>query len=278
MPNKHRYAPITPRVPRELKDRAQNAADEMHTDLTALITTFLRWYVGDLNGLPERPVPSDHVKASPIMQLIECKICHAESQTNPSRANQTPSPANSYRHPITDFPPVYGRNVDSGNDLRADNCGIFGVNTGAKLAEHHLPWGWIDEITGARLCCNEDEDERRSCARELFHEGHHRDLRGSIWPQHNHHMLTRLEVDGAMRHLNLYGTREEAQLAASYDLGNTDTLEWTAQQRAFQHSGKPKRSNRVAYLVTFINVGQIGEEIAAVQAARSNVSTYSSPT
>jgi hypothetical protein len=248
----------------------------MHTDLTALITTFLRWYVGDLNGLPERPVPADQAKARPGMQLIECKVCRAESQNKLSGTDaQAPGSANSYQHTITEFPRAYGRNVDSGNDLRADNCGIFGVNTGAKLAEHHLPWGWIDEITGVRLCCNEDGDEHRNCARELFHEDHHRDSQGNTWPQRNHHLLTRLEVGGSVRHLNLFSTQKEAQLSASYDFGNTDCLEWAPQQRAFQHAGKPLLSNQVAYLITFIDVSQIGEEMAIVEGC--SVDTHVKP-
>jgi hypothetical protein len=271
MPNKHRYVPITPRVPRELKDRAQAAAEEMDTDLTALVAAFLRWYVGDLSGLPKRPVPANQAEARTGMHLVECKICRAESQKNLSDTGTATSSV-SYRHSLADFPRAYGRNIDSGNDLRADNCGIFGANTGAKLAEYHLPWGWIDESTGARLCCNEDGNERRSCARELFHENHHKDSQGHPWPQRNHYLLTRLEADSPMRHLGLYGTREEAQFAAAYDLGNKDTLEWTPQQRAFQHGGTPSRSNRVTHLITFIDVSQVGEEIAAVEAVWGNVS------
>jgi hypothetical protein len=265
MPDKHRYTPITPRLPRELKDRAQKAADEMDTDLTALITTFFRWYLGDLKELPDRPVLANQEKARPGMQLVECKICRAEFQANLPSADQTLDPL-PYLHPITDFPRAYGRNVDSGNDVRADNCGTYGVNTSAKLAEHHLPWGWIDEATGARLCCNEDRDDHWSCARELFHDGHHRDSQGHEWPQHNHYLLTRMEADGTMRHLNLYTSRQEAQLAASYDLGKKDSLAWTPREKTFQHEGKPQRSNRVAYLVTSgIDVSKVGKDIEAIE-------------
>jgi hypothetical protein len=268
MPNKHRYAPITPRLPRELKARAQKAADEMHTDLTALTTTFFRWYVGDLNGLPERPMPAKQEKARPGMQLIECKICRADFQKNPSAVNQKHNHIPPYLHSITKFPRAYGHNVDSGNDVRADNCGAYGVNTGAKLTEYHLPWGWIDEVTGARLCCNEDSNEHWSCARELFHEGPHRDPQGNTWPQHNHYLLTRLEAGGPMRQLNLYRTRDEAQLAASYDFGNTDSLEWQPRQETFQYGGRIRHSGRVAYLITSgIDVSKIGKEIEAVEDA-----------
>ena len=107
MPDKHRYAAITPRLPRELKDRAQQAADEMDTDLTALITTFFRWYVGDLNRLPDRPVPETQEKTRPGMQLVECKICRAEFQANPSSAGQVVDSL-PYLHPITAFPRAYG--------------------------------------------------------------------------------------------------------------------------------------------------------------------------
>jgi hypothetical protein len=207
------------------------------------------------------------------MQLIECKICRAEIRKHPSGTDRTPDSMSSYRHPITDFQRVYGRNVDSGNDLRADNCGTYGVNTAAKLAEHHLTWGWIDEVTGARLCCNEDRDEHRSCARELFHEGHHRDSQGSVWPQRNHYLLTRLEVDGSMRHLNLYGTQGDAQLAASYDLGNTDSLKWEPQEKALQQGGTLSLSERLTYLVTLIDVSHVGEWIASVE-ARLDSSVY----
>jgi hypothetical protein len=62
MPSKHRYSPITPRLPTELKDRAQRAVGEMGTDLSALITGFLRWYVGDLTELPDRPTSGRYSK------------------------------------------------------------------------------------------------------------------------------------------------------------------------------------------------------------------------
>jgi hypothetical protein len=267
MPNKHRYPQITPRLPTELKDRAQRAVEERHTDLSALITTLLRWYVGDLNELPERPASDSPTKGERTMQVIECKLCRVELQKHPSYAQRASGPITTYAHPIEGFPRAYGRNVDSGNDVRSDNCGRYGVNTGAKLAEHHLSFGWIDEKTGERLCSNEDPERRGSCDRQRFHEGDHKDSTGHAWHQRNHFLLTRVEPDGSStRHLDLFDTQPNAEVAAFYDIGGK-ALEWILQQGSRHYLGR--LPDRVAYIISFIDVGNVGRWLASVPPAPS---------
>lgn len=250
MPNKHRYTAITPRLPTELKQRAQEAVVEMGTDLNALVTIFLRWYVGDISDLPERPMPRDSKKRKQLMpQAIECKLCRAELLKDPTYASRIES----YTHPIEEFGRAYGRNVDTGHDVRRDVCEIYGVNTGAKLNEHGLSWGWIDEETGARLCCHEEPQQHRSCARERFHEGDHGDANGNTWHQRNHFLLSRREFDGSIRHLDLYDSQASAESAASYDVGGK-SLEWISQQFGTYHGRLP---DRVAYVITFVDVSNL---------------------
>jgi hypothetical protein len=54
VPNVHRNPAITPRPPRELRDRSKEAATKMDTDLNAAVIAFLRWYVRDTDDLPAR--------------------------------------------------------------------------------------------------------------------------------------------------------------------------------------------------------------------------------
>jgi hypothetical protein len=263
MPGKHKYSPITPRLPTELKDRTQRAASDMGTDLSALITSLLRWYVGDVNELPPRPAPGSHEEGKADMQLmVECKLCRAEVQMHPSYANRPDNPIKSHLHRIDNFPRAYGRNIDSGNDVRADNCGIYGVNTGSKLAEHGLSFGWIDEQTGVRLCCNEEPARYHSCARERFHEGDHEDATGHVWHQRSHFLLTHVETDApSARHLDLYDTQANAEIAASRDRGGKK-LEWTSRQGSFSYEGS--LSGKVEYLITFIDVSRVREYLEGV--------------
>jgi hypothetical protein len=263
MPSQHKYSPITPRLPTELKYRAQRAVAEMGTDLSSLVTSLLRWYVGDLNELPPRPGSANREERKPVMQsMVECKLCHAELQVHPSYANRTNDPITTYRHRIEDFPRAYGRNVDSGNDVRADNCGMYGVNTGSKLAEHGLSFGWIDDQTGVRLCCNEEPERRYSCARERFHEGDHKDAVGNLWHQRSHFLLTRIEPDGCSgRHLDLYDSQANAEVAASYDIGGKK-LEWLPRSGSFQYEGA--LSGRLAYVISFIDISRVREYLENV--------------
>jgi hypothetical protein len=257
MPSKHRYSAITPRLPTELKDRAQEAVAEMGTDLNALVTSFVRWYVGDINDLPERPISKDSKKRKqPMPHTIECKLCRVELIRNPSYAGRI----GSFMHPIEDFGRAYGRNVDTGHDVRRDICEIYGVNTGAKLKEHGLPWGWIDEETGARLCCNEEPEQHHACARERFHEGDHMDANGHTWHQRNHFLLSRKERAGSVRHLDLYDSQANAQIAASYDIGGK-SLEWIPQQFGTYHGRLP---DRVAYIITYVDVSDLQTWLAGV--------------
>ncbi len=201
------------------------------------------------------------MKGGAAMPLVECKLCRANLLRNPPRGASAANVREAYAHPVSDFPRAYGTNVDSGNDVRADNCGTYGVNTGAKLAEYHMPWGWIDELTGARLCGNEDSERRSGCCRERFHEDEHKDAVGHAWCQRNHFLLSRVEVDGVITHLDLCGTQMDAQSAAWHDLGARDDLEWIAQERSFQYHGR--LPDRVAYIVTYIDVQHVGEGMAA---------------
>ncbi len=194
--------------------------------------------------------------------MIECKLCRAELQKHPSYSNRPADPIVTYRHPIADFPRAYGRNVDSGNDVRADNCGTYGVNTGAKLAEHGLAFGWIDEKTGVRLCGNEAPERYQSCARERFHEGDHKDAVGHSWHQRNHFLLTRIEPEGASaRHLDLYDTLEAAKIAAGYDLGGAN-LDWLPREGSFHYEGRT--SNRLQYVITLVDVSRVREYLESV--------------
>lgn len=273
MPSKHRYQPITPRVPTELKDRAQRAVSEMGLDLSALVTTFLRWYVGDLDELPERPVSRSSGKGQAVV-LIECKLCRAELQKHPSYAKRTSNPIASYLHPLGDFPRAYGTNADNGHDIRNDNCGSYGVNTAAKLAEHHLPWGWIDEQTGVRLCCNENQGPHYSCARERFHEGEHKDASGHAWSQRNHFLLTRVELGGSVTHLDLYDSQANARTAAWYDLGTVDTLEWVPREGSFHYYGR--LPSRLAYVITYIDVSSVRQGLESATVVCAGIPTAQS--
>jgi hypothetical protein len=55
MPNQHRYRPITPRPPDDVRDAATDAATRKGTTLNAVVVAFLRWYGGLTDELPERP-------------------------------------------------------------------------------------------------------------------------------------------------------------------------------------------------------------------------------
>jgi hypothetical protein len=57
MPSKHRYPAITPRPHPELKRRAQEAVQEVGTDLNAFVIGCLEWLVGDRDEPPARPDP-----------------------------------------------------------------------------------------------------------------------------------------------------------------------------------------------------------------------------
>jgi hypothetical protein len=199
------------------------------------------------------------------VQLVECRLCRAEQHKHPMNTAQVRNAFAEYFHPLEAFPRAYGQNVDNGHGIRADNCGIYGVNTGAKLTEHHLSWGWIDEITGARLCCNEERERYYSCSRERFHKDEHRDAVGHRWPQQNHFLLSRIEVDGSIRHLDLYDTQANAQIAAGHDAGTTDDLEWVTQERTFQYHGRLE--GRPAYLVTYIDVQRVHQGLKAASAS-----------
>ncbi|SRR6266487_137420 len=266
MPSKHKHSAITSRMPTELKDRAQRAVAEMATDLNTLVTDFMRWYVGDINELPGRPtsrIPKP--ESQPMSQTIECKLCRAERLRHPPFSNLTSDPISDYMHPIEDFGRAYGRNVDSGNDVRSDVCEIYGVNTGPKLKEHGLSWGWLDEETGVRLCCDEEPDLHYSCSRQKFHEGDHRDANGSTWHQCNHFLLSRIEIDGSVRHLGLYSTQPNARVAAFYDFGEKEMEEWMPLEKSFHYLGR--LSDRVAYVVTYIDVGDVQAALESVPAA-----------
>jgi antitoxin component of RelBE/YafQ-DinJ toxin-antitoxin module len=92
VPSKHKYSPITPRLPTELKDRAQRAVAEMGTDLSSLVTSLLRWYVGDVNELPERPTSANCEDGTPVMNLIiECKSLRQPDRHGPARHRGFPS-------------------------------------------------------------------------------------------------------------------------------------------------------------------------------------------
>lgn len=265
MPSKHRYPQITPRIPTELKDRAQRAVDEMGTDLSALVTTLLRWYVGDLDGLPERPISRNPKRGRVAVGQIECKLCRAELQKHPSYARRPDSPITTYMHPIDEFPRVYGHCLDTDHDVRADYCDTYGVNTGAKLTEHHLWFGWIDEETGERLCSNEDPGRRGTCDRLRFHDGDHKDSTGHTWHQRNHFLLTRVEPDGSsIRHLDLFETQANAQIAAFYDLGGKE-MDWRPRDGSRRYSGM--LPDRLAYIISYIDVGNVAEWLASVPAA-----------
>jgi len=184
-----------------------------------------------------------------MAQRIECKLCRAELIKNPAY----PDPTRSYMHPIEDFGPAYGRSVDTGHDVRRDVCGIYGANTGAKLKEYGLSWGWIDEETGVRLCCNEEPHQYRSCGRERFHEGDHMDANRNSWHQRNHFLLSRKDSDGPVKHLDLYDSQASAQKAASCDIGGR-SLEWMPQQFGTYHG---RLSDRVAYVITYVDVSDL---------------------
>ncbi len=262
MPSKHRYPQITPRLPAELKIRAQRAVEEKNTDLSSLITTLLRWYVGDLHELPERPVSGPNAESEQGMPQVECKLCRVELLRHPSYARRSIHPITSYMHPLDKFPRAYGHSVDTGHDIRADNCGRYGVNTGAKLAEHHVPFGWIDEITGERLCSNEDPERRGTCDRLRFHEGDHRDSTAHRWHQRDHFLLTRAASNAsALKHAELYDTRTSAEEAAFFDSGRKE-MSWTPLQGSMHYLGTI--SDQLAYVITYIDVSNVQEWLASV--------------
>lgn len=263
MPSKHRYPQITPRLPTELKNRVQRATEEAQTDLSGLITTLLRWYVGDLNELPERPAFARDKESDQTMPKVECKLCRVELLRYPSQARRSRNPIIEAVHPLDAFPRAYGHSIDTGHDIRADNCGMYGVNTGAKLAEHRLSFGWIDELTGERLCANEDPERRGSCGRLRFHEGDHQDSTRHVWHQRNHYLLTRVESDGApLKHVDLFDTRTTAEKAAFFDSG-CKKIDWAPLEGGWHYLGD--LSNRPAYVVTYIDVSRVGEWLASVR-------------
>lgn len=55
MPSKHRYRPITPRPPDDVRAAAVDAAARQGTTLNAAVVAFLCWYGGLTDKLPERP-------------------------------------------------------------------------------------------------------------------------------------------------------------------------------------------------------------------------------
>jgi hypothetical protein len=192
-----------------------------------------------------------------MQPIIECGLCRVDLQKHQSSAaRRAGHPATMFSHPIDQFPRAYGRNVDNGNDIRLDNCGIYGINTGTKLQENGLPWGWIDGETGIRLCGSEELESHFSCGRERFHEGDHQDSVGHEWHQRKHFLLTRAPYGGsAAKHLDLYDTQAKAEVAASYDLGGKP-LTWVLNEnRAGQYFGVLPDS--LAYMITFIDVSNV---------------------
>lgn len=61
------------------------------------------------------------------------------------------------------------------------------------------------------------------------------------------------QADGSVRHLDLYDTQANAQLAAGCDLGGK-ALEWMPQEFG-KHPGR--LPDRVAYTVTYVDVGDV---------------------
>lgn len=54
MPSKHRYRAITPRPPDDLRERFQQAAADLGTNMNALLITFMRWCVHETDDPPPR--------------------------------------------------------------------------------------------------------------------------------------------------------------------------------------------------------------------------------
>ena len=52
----HRNRAITPRPPEELRERVQAAVAEAGTNVNALIIALLRFWIGDTDEPPKRPV------------------------------------------------------------------------------------------------------------------------------------------------------------------------------------------------------------------------------
>jgi hypothetical protein len=57
--DRHRNRAITPRPPEELRERVQAAVTEAGTDVNALVIGLLRFWIGDTDEPPKRPVRSN---------------------------------------------------------------------------------------------------------------------------------------------------------------------------------------------------------------------------
>lgn len=64
----------------------------------------------------------------------------------------------------------------------------------------------------------------------LFHAGKHEDLEGNSWPQNAHILLTRIDFNDKVMHLDLFRDRQQAKTAASDDSGTGEPIDWHLHQ------------------------------------------------